>query len=187
MNFKEVLSITLVLFSVIDIIGSIPIIIDLKRRVGRIHNIKATLVSGALMILFLYLGKSILGLFGVDVESFAIAGAIIMSLLAFEMILGVNFFKDDGHSSGSSSIVPLAFPLISGAGTLTTILSLRAVYNEINILIGILINLVFVYLVLRSTNWLEQKIGQSGFSILRRVFGIILLSVSIKIFKENLL
>ena len=186
MNFKEIASITLVLFSVIDILGSIPIIIDLRKKTGHIHSLKATIISGALMISFLFIGQSILQLFGLDVESFSIAGAIIMFLLAFEMILGVPLFKEDGHSAGTSSIVPLAFPLISGAVTLTTILSLRAIYSEINILMGIVINLGFVYLVLKSTGWLERKIGQSGFSILRRVFGIILLAISIKIFKENL-
>lgn len=186
MNFKEIASITLVLFSVIDILGSIPIIIDLRKKTGHIHSLKATIISGVLMISFLFIGQSILQLFGLDVESFSIAGAIIMFLLAFEMILGVHLFKDDGHSAGTSSIVPLAFPLISGAGTLTTILSLRAIYSEINILMGIVINLGFVFLVLKSTGWLERKIGQSGFSILRRVFGIILLAISIKIFKENL-
>lgn len=186
MNFKEILSITLVLFSVIDIVGSIPIVIDLRKKTGHIHSLRATIISGILMVAFLFIGQSILQLFGLDIESFSIAGAIIIFLLAFEMILGIHLFKDDGHSSGSSSIVPLAFPLISGAGTLTTILSLRAIYSEINILIGIIINLLFVYLVLKSTAWLEQKIGQSGFSILRRVFGIILLSISIKIFKQNL-
>ncbi len=186
MNIKDILSISLVLFSVIDIVGSIPIIIDLRKKAGKIHSFKATLISGVLMVSFLFIGQSILKLFGIDVESFAVAGAIIMFLLAFEMILGITLFKDDGHLAGSSSVVPLAFPLISGAGTLTTILSLRAVYSEWNILMGITLNLVVVYIVLKSTNWLEAKIGQSGFSILRRVFGIILLSIAIKILKQNL-
>ena len=184
-NLKEIFSITLVLFSVIDIIGSIPIVIELRKREGDIHSLKATLISGGLMLTFLFLGNSILQLFGLDVSSFALAGAVIMFLLAFEMILGVTLFKGDTDSSGSGSVVPLAFPMISGAGTLTTILSLRAVYSVPNIMVGIVVNLVFIYIVLKSTTWLERKIGKSGFSILRRVFGIILLAIAIKIFKEN--
>ena len=184
-NLKEIFSITLVLFSVIDIIGSIPIVIELRKREGDIHSLKATLISGGLMLTFLFLGNSILLLFGLDVSSFALAGAVIMFLLAFEMILGVTLFKGDTDSSGSGSVVPLAFPMISGAGTLTTILSLRAVYSVPNIMVGIVVNLVFIYIVLKSTTWLERKIGKSGFSILRRVFGIILLAIAIKIFKEN--
>jgi len=184
-NLKEIFSITLVLFSVIDIIGSIPIVIELRKREGDIHSLKATLISGGLMLTFLFLGNSILQLFGLDVSSFALAGAVIMFLLAFEMILGITLFKGDTDSSGSGSVVPLAFPLISGAGTLTTILSLRAVYSVPNIMVGIVVNLVFIYIVLKSTTWLERKIGKSGFSILRRVFGIILLAIAIKIFKEN--
>ena len=184
-NLKEIFSITLVLFSVIDIIGSIPIVIELRKREGDIQSLKATLISGGLMLTFLFLGNSILQLFGLDVSSFALAGAVIMFLLAFEMILGVTLFKGDTDSSGSGSVVPLAFPLISGAGTLTTILSLRAVYSVPNIMVGIVVNLVFIYIVLKSTTWLERKIGKSGFSILRRVFGIILLAIAIKIFKEN--
>jgi len=184
-NLKEIFSITLVLFSVIDIIGSIPIVIELRKREGDIHSLKATLISGGLMLTFLFLGNSILQLFGLDVSSFALAGAVIMFLLTFEMILGITLFKGDTDSSGSGSVVPLAFPLISGAGTLTTILSLRAVYSVPNIMVGIVVTLVFIYIVLKSTTWLERKIGKSGFSILRRVFGIILLAIAIKIFKEN--
>ncbi len=185
-SFKDSLSVTLILFSVIDILGSIPIIISLRKREGKIHSGRATLISGALMILFLFLGQSILQLFGLDVGSFAVAGAIIMFILSLEMILGVNFFHEEPESTGSGSVVPLAFPLIAGAGTLTTILSIRVVYDNLNILVGILINLLFVYLVLKSTNWLELKLGPSGFNILRRVFGIILLAIAVKIFKDNI-
>lgn len=186
-SFKEIISVTLILFSVIDILGSIPVIIDLRKREGHVQSLKATVISGILMILFLFLGKSILGLFGLDVESFAVAGSIIMFILALEMILGVRFFQEDNESKGTGSIVPLAFPLIAGAGTLTTILSLKVVYSTQNILAGIVLNLIFVYLVLKSTNWLERKLGESGFSILRRVFGIILLAIAVKIFKDNIL
>ena len=184
-NIKEILSVTLILFSVIDILGSIPVVISILRREGRIQAEKATIISALLMVAFLYLGQSILNLFGLDVASFAVAGAIVIFIVAMEMILGITLIKDDPEARGSSSIVPLAFPLIAGAGTLTTIISLRAVYSELNILIGILLNLVFVYLVLRSSTWLERVIGKSGFAVLRRVFGVILLAIGVKIFKSN--
>lgn len=184
-DLKEILTITLILFSVIDIIGSIPFIIIIKKREGRIHTEKATIISAVLMVAFLYLGQSILKLFGLDVASFAVAGAIVIFIVAMEMILGITLIKDDPESSGSGSIVPLAFPLIAGAGTLTTILSLRAVYSEANILVGIILNLIFVYIVLRSSSWLERKLGKSVFSVLRRVFGVILLAIAVKIFKDN--
>jgi multiple antibiotic resistance protein len=184
-DLKEIFSVTLILFSVIDILGSIPFIILIRKREGRIHAEKATIISALLMICFLYLGQSILQLFGLDVASFAVAGAIVIFIVAIEMILGITLIKDDPDAHGSGSIVPLAFPLIAGAGTLTTILSLRAVYEEINILIGIVVNLVFIYAVLRSSRWLERVIGPSGFAVLRRVFGVILLAIAVKIFKSN--
>lgn len=185
LNLKDSFSVTLILFSVIDILGSVPIVINLRKKEGHIHSGRATIISGILMVAFLFLGQSILKLFGLDVGSFALAGAIVMFILAIEMILGVTLFRDD-PDAGAGSIVPLAFPLIAGAGTLTTILSIRAVYSTQNILVGIIINLLFVYLVLKSTNWLEKKLGKSGFSILRRVFGIILLAIAVKIFKDNI-
>lgn len=185
-DFKEVLSVTLILFSVIDIIGSIPIIIDLRKKAGHVQSEKATLVSGIIMVVFLLVGEGILGLFGVDVYSFAIAGAVIMFLIGMEMILGVQIFKNDPDSMSSTSIVPLAFPLIAGAGTMTTLISLKAEYQTLNIFIGIFINLIFVYLTLKASGWLEKKIGKGGFNILRKVFGIILLSIAIKLFKTHL-
>jgi multiple antibiotic resistance protein len=184
-DLKEIFSVTLILFSVIDILGSIPVVISILKREGRIQTEKATIISALLMVGFLYLGQSILNLFGLDVASFAVAGAIVIFIVAMEMILGITLIKDDPEARGSSSIVPLAFPLIAGAGTLTTILSLRVVYSEVNILIGILLNLVFVYVVLRSSTWLERVIGKSGFAVLRRVFGVILLAIGVKIFKTN--
>lgn len=184
-NAKEIFSVTLILFSVIDIIGAIPFIIIIKQREGRIHAEKATLISAVLMVGFLFLGQSILKLFGLDVASFAAAGSIVIFIVAMEMILGRTLIKDDPNAKGSGSVVPLAFPLIAGAGTLSTILSLRAVYQEVNLLIGILVNLVFVYMVLRSATWLERKLGKSMFSVLRRVFGVILLAIAVKIFKDN--
>ncbi|MFZ1805869.1 MAG: MarC family protein [Cyclobacteriaceae bacterium] len=185
-NITEVFSVTLILFSVIDILGAIPLIMVIKKRDGRIYAEKATIISAVLMVLFLFLGQSILMLFGLDVASFALAGAIVIFIVAMEMILGITLIKDDPEAAGSGSVVPLAFPLIAGAGTLTTILSLRAVYSEINVLVGILVNLLFVYLVLRLSGWLERVIGKSGFQVLRRVFGVILLAIAVKIFKSNL-
>ncbi|MFT6971954.1 MAG: multiple antibiotic resistance protein [Roseivirga sp.] len=185
-NFKEIISVTLILFSVIDILGSIPIVIDLRKKVGHVQSGKATIVAGVLMILFLFVGDNLLALFGLDVGSFAIAGAIIMFIIGMEMILGRNFFKNEPSGNNTSSIVPIAFPLIAGAGTLTTIVSIKAEYTELNILVGIIVNLGFVYLVLKSTNWLEKKIGQGGIGVLQKVFGIILLSISIKLFKDNI-
>jgi multiple antibiotic resistance protein len=187
MNLKDVFSVTLILFSVIDILGSIPFIILIRKREGRIHAETATLIAAALMIVFLFVGQSVLTLFGLDVNSFAVAGSIIMFIIAMEMILGITLIKDDPDAKGTGSIVPIAFPLIAGAGTLTTILSLRVIYDDVNILIGILLNLVIVYIVLRSSSWLELKIGKSGFAVLRRVFGFILLSIAVKIFKSNIL
>lgn len=185
LNFKEIISVSLILFSVIDILGSIPVIIDLRKKYGHVQSEKITLISGVLMVLFLFLGESILKLFGIDVGSFAISGAIIMFLIGMEMVLGLQFFKSDPEESASASVVPIAFPLIAGAGTMTTLISLKAEYQTWNILVGIVLNLVFVYIVLKTCGWLERKIGSAGFSILRKVFGIILLSIAIKLFKNH--
>jgi multiple antibiotic resistance protein len=185
LSFKEIASVSLILFSVIDMIGNVPVIVDLRKKVGRVQSGLATIVAGALMIIFLFLGSSILGLFGIDVQSFAVAGAIIMFIISLEMILGITLFQHDSTESGSASVVPIAFPLIAGAGTLTTIISLKAVYSTPNILVGIIANLLFVYGVLKAANWLERKIGPSGFSVLRRVFGIIVLSIAVKLFTDN--
>jgi len=184
-DFKQILSVSLILFSVIDILGSIPIIINLRKKVGHIQSGKATIVAGILMITFLLVGKSILTSFGIGVEDFAIAGALIIFALGAEMILGIELFKPDPDATASASIVPIAFPLIAGAGTLTTILTLKAEFEQINIAIGILLNLIFVFIVLKSTTWLERKLGKTGVDVLRRIFGIILLSIAVKIFKTN--
>jgi multiple antibiotic resistance protein len=159
----------------------------LRKKVGHIQSEKATLVAGVLMILFLFAGKSILSLFGIGVEDFAIAGALIIFAIGAEMILGIEIFKADPETTTTTgaSIVPIAFPLIAGAGTLTTILTLKAEFEQVNIAIGILLNLIFVYAVLKSTNWLERKLGRTGLDVLRRIFGIILLSIAVKIFKTN--
>jgi multiple antibiotic resistance protein len=187
LSFKEIISVTLILFSVIDILGNIPIIIDLRKQAGHIQSEKATLVAGVIMIAFLFVGESLLKLFGLDVGSFAIAGAIVLFIIGLEMILGRNFFKTDPQALKSASIVPLAFPLIAGAGTMTTILSLRAEFEKVNILAGIILNLIVIYIVLKTSGWLERKIGVNGFNILRKVFGIILLAIAVKLVKTNLL
>ncbi len=184
-KIKEILSVSLILFSVIDIIGSIPIIIDLRKKAGHVQSEKATLVSGIIMVIFLLLGEGILSLFGIDVGSFAVAGAIIMFLLGMEMILGITLFKEGANDGSTASIVPLAFPLIAGAGTMTTLISLKAEFSTPNILVGIFVNLILVYVVLKTSAWLERKIGNGGFMILRKVFGIILLAIAIKLFKTN--
>lgn len=184
-NFKEIFSVTLILFSVIDIVGSLPVVINLRKRVGTIESGKATIVSGFIMIAFLFLGDRILRLFGLDVDSFALAGAIIIFLIGMEMVLGIEIFKPDLESDSSASIVPLAFPLIAGAGTMTTLISLRAAYSYPNIIAGIVINLILVYIVLKSSVWLERKIGHAGFAIIRKVFGIILLAIAIKLAKSQ--
>jgi multiple antibiotic resistance protein len=188
LNFKEIISVSLILFSVIDILGSIPIIIDLRRKTGDIHAGQATIVSGIIMVGFLYVGKSILNLFGVDINSFAIAGALIIFLIGLEMTLGRNIFKSEGSlgEAKAASIVPLAFPVIAGAGTMTTILSLKSQFAEINILVGIGLNLVFIYVVLRASQWIENRLGQVGANVLRKVFGVILLAIAIKIIKSRI-
>jgi len=183
-NFSEILSVTMVLFAVIDIIGSIPVVISLRNRVGHIHSEKATLAATIIMILFLFVGEGILKLFGVDVASFAVAGSLVLFFLALEMILGVRIYKE--AEPESASIVPIAFPLIAGAGTLTTLVSIRSEYATINIIVGILINAVLVYLVLKNTQHLERFLGKNGINVLRKVFGIILLAISVKLFTSNL-
>lgn len=185
LNFKEILSVTLILFSVIDILGSIPIVIDLRKKYGHVQSGKATIISAIIMIVFLLGGESILRLFGIDIASFAVAGAMIMFLLGMEMVLGLKIFRDDPGDKDSSSIVPLAFPIIAGAGTITTLISLKVEYSTLNIMVGIVVNLIFVYIVLKSSSWLEKKLGPGGFSVIRKVFGIVLLSIAIKIFKTN--
>lgn len=183
-NFKELISVTLVLFSVIDILGSIPIIIDLQKKGIKIEALKAALASLALMSVFLFAGEALLHLFGVDIESFAVAGAIIIFLMGMEMVLGIHIFQD--HSEyRSGTIVPVAFPLIAGAGTMTTIISLRADYDVVNIQLGIVLNILFVFLVLRSSRYISRKLGEGGANVLRKVFGIILLAIAVKLFREN--
>ena len=182
-SVKETMTAFMVLFAVIDILGSVPIIVSLRQKFGRIESEKAAIVAGLLMISFLFIGNNILKFIGVDVNSFAIAGAFVIFIIAIEMILGIEIHKT--NQAQAASIVPIAFPLIAGAGTLTTTLSLRAEYHDINIISGIILNTIFVYLVLKSANWIERKLGDGTLQVLQKVFGIILLAISIKLFTTN--
>ena len=184
-NPKDLISVSLILFSVIDIIGSIPLIIDMKKRGVKIESAKASVIAMVLMLLFLLTGRPLLSLFGVDVESFAVAGSIIIFLLGIEMVLGITLFRDDHLEEKTGTIVPIAFHLLAGAGTMTTILTLKAKYEPIDIALGIVLNTLIVFLVLRSSDWISKKLGESGANVLRKVFGIILLAIAIKIFREN--
>jgi multiple antibiotic resistance protein len=186
MNWKinDLLTVGFTLFAVIDVVGSIPLLISLKKRIGGIREFRATWMSGLLMIVFLFLGERLLNIFGVDVGSFAVAGSIVIFILGLEMVLGIEFFKTEGDPK-SSTLVPIAFPLIAGSGTLTTIISLRANYGETVILIGILINLIIVFLVLKSLNYLARLLGEAGLLAVRKFFGVVLLAIAVKIFATN--
>lgn len=185
-SLKEIVTVTFTLFAVIDMLGSAPILISLKAKMGgHIKTGQATLASGALMILFLFLGKQFLDLLGLDVKSFAVAGSIVIFILGLEMVLGLEFFKPDNNSKGSS-VVPIAFPLIAGSGTLTTIMSLKAGFGDVNILAGILINCVIIFLVLQSLKWIEKALGPNGLLVVRKFFGVILLAIAVKIFGANI-
>src|SRR5688572_20481343 len=186
MAISAVLSVTMILFSVIDIIGSLPIILDLKKRGVQIHAPTATLTAGILMVAFLFFGVAILGLFHVEVSSFALAGSLIIFFIGLEMVLGIHFFKSDPTESASGSIVPIAFPLLAGAGTLTTILSLRSSFDTMEIMIGIAANLLIIFVVLRSTPWLATKLPKPATDALRKIFGILLLAIAIQMFRTNL-
>ena len=188
-NFQEFLTLTFTLFAVIDIIGSVPMLISLKEKMGEIIAWKVTLISGALMVLFFFIGKPFLNILGVDIKSFAVAGSIVIFILGLEMVLGIEFFKSEkGVSTGT--LVPIAFPLIAGSGTLTTIMSLKATFertdkNEYMILVAILVNLIIIYLVLRSLKLIEKALGKAGLMAVRKFFGVILLAIAVKIFATN--
>ena len=186
MAFKidELLTIVFTLFAVIDIVGSIPLLIAMKEKSGAIQSLKVTLISGGLMILFLFLGKPFLQLLGLDVRSFAVGGSIVIFLLGLEMVLGHEIFKGDKNAQ-SGAVVPIAFPIIAGSGTLTTIMSLKANYDELYIALGILINLVIVYAVLKSLNFIERLLGPGGLLAVRKFFGVILIAIAVKIFSSN--
>jgi multiple antibiotic resistance protein len=182
-NYREIATATMVLFAVIDILGSIPVIIGLRAKFGHIQSGKASLVSAAIMIAFLFVGDEILKLVGIDANSFAVAGSFVLFFLALEMILGIRLYKED--KSTSASIVPIAFPLVAGAGTMTTLLSLRAEFFSINIIIAIILNIILVYLVLKSSAKIEKILGDNGLNIIRKVFGIVLLAIAVKLFATN--
>lgn len=181
---SEIVTVSLTLFAVIDILGSIPILLSLKKKMGDISSVQATSVSGGLMLLFFFVGEQALKFMGLDVSSFAIAGSIVIFILAIEMVLGHEIFKAEKDTK-TGNIVPIAFPLIAGSGTLTTIISLKAAYHQYNILIGILINLIIVFICLRSINYIEKLLGPSDIAVVRKFFGVILLAIAIKIFKSN--
>ncbi len=181
--WKDVFTIGMILFAVIDIVGSIPIIVDLRSKMGHIQSEKATIVAAIIMIAFLFVGEEILRLIGIDANSFAVAGSFVLFFLALEMILGIRLYKEDNPST--ASIVPIAFPLIAGAGTMTTLLSLRAVYANINIIIAIIINVIVVYGVLKSSGKIERILGNNGLGVIRKIFGVILLAIAVKLFASN--
>ena len=189
-NFQEFLTLTFTLFAVIDIVGSVPMLISLKEKMGSINAWKVTLISGGLMILFFFVGEPFLNALGVDIKSFAVAGSIVIFILGLEMVLGIEFFKPD-KSAPSGTVVPIAFPLIAGSGTLTTIMSLKATFerssgmNEYMILAAILVNLVIIYIVLRSLNLIERVLGKAGLLAVRKFFGVILLAIAVKVFATN--
>ncbi|MBP9847817.1 MAG: MarC family protein [Flavobacterium sp.] len=182
-NWKDIFTISMILFAVIDIVGSIPIIVDLRSKMGHIQSEKATIVAAVIMIAFLFVGEEILKLIGIDANSFAVAGSFVLFFLALEMILGIRLYKEDNPST--ASIVPIAFPLIAGAGTMTTILSLRAAYDKINIIIAIVINVIVVYGVLKSSGKIERLLGNNGLGVIRKIFGVILLAIAVKLFAAN--
>ncbi len=185
LNINEILTVSFTLFAVIDIIGSIPLLITLKLKMGEIRELRATLISGGLMILFLFFGEKFLGFLGVDVHSFAVAGSIVIFVLGLEMVLGHDFFKSDPKVK-SGTVVPIAFPIIAGSGTLTTVMSLRPIYSEITILVGILLNLIVIYITLHSLKWIEKVLGDVGLLAVRKFFGVILLAIAVKIFSTNI-
>ena len=183
-DIKEILTASLILFAVIDIIGNIPLVISLRQKIGHIQSEKASIIAAVIMIGFLFLGEEILKLIGIDINSFAVAGSLVIFFLALEMILGITLYRDEAPET--ASIVPLAFPMIAGAGTMTSLLSLRAEFNVANIIVAILINILFVYIILKSSKLIGGLLGKSGISVIRKVFGIILLALAVKLFTTNI-
>jgi multiple antibiotic resistance protein len=185
LSFREILTCTFALFAVIDMLGSIPILISLRNKMGGISALRATLVSGLLIILFFLIGESVLNFMGLDIASFAVAGSIVLFILGLEMVLGLEFFKGDNNPK-AGAVVPIAFPVIAGSGTLTTVMSMKSIYYSYNILIAIFLNLIIVYITLKSLGWLERMLGQSGILIIRKFFGVILIAIAVKMFRTNL-
>ena len=184
-SINQIITVTFTLFAVIDMLGNVPVLASLRAKMGgEIRSLQATIASGGLMILFLFIGQQFLNILGLDVQSFAVAGSIVIFIIGLEMVLGIEFFKSDGNPK-SGSVVPIAFPLIAGSGTLTTIMSLKANYFDVNILIGILINCIVIFLVLKSLKWIEKVLGPNGMTVIRKFFGVILLAIAVKIFGSN--
>ncbi|NRR92130.1 MarC family protein [Winogradskyella undariae] len=186
LNFKEIVTAFMILFAVIDIVGNIPIIIDLRKKVGHIQSGKASIIAGVIMIIFLFVGKSLLSLIGIDVNSFAVAGAFVIFFIALEMVLGITLYKDDEHSAVTASVFPLAFPLMAGPGTLTTLLSLRAEFAIENIIVAVISNVLVIFIVLKTSAKIERIIGTNGINIIRKIFGVILLAIAVKLFAHNI-
>ena len=186
LNIKEIFTAFMVLFAVIDIIGNIPIIIDLRKKAGHIQSEKASLIAGLIMIIFLFVGNSILKLVGIDVHSFAVAGAFILLFIALEMILGITLYKQDEESTLNATVFPLAFPLIAGPGSLTTLLSLKSEFQTENIIIAVIVNVIVIFIVLKTSVKIERIIGQNGINITRKVFGVVLLAIAVKLFTSNI-
>jgi multiple antibiotic resistance protein len=186
LNFKEIFTASMVLFAVIDIVGNIPIVISLRKKAGHIHSEKASIIAALVMILFLFLGEEILNLIGINVNEFAVAGSFILFFIALEMILGITLFKDDGSSPDMASVFPLAFPMLAGPGTLTTLLSLRVEFALENVIISIVLNVIVIYAVLKTSSKLQAVLGKNGIGIIQKVFGVILLAIAVKLFTANI-
>ena len=186
LNFKEIATATMVLFAVIDIVGNIPIVISLREKAGHIQSEKASIIAAVVMVFFLFLGKSILRLIGIEVSEFAVAGSLILFFIALEMLLGITLFKDDGSSPDMASIFPLAFPMLAGPGSLTTLLSLRAGYDVQNVIIAVVINVIIIYVVLKTSERLQRVLGKNGIQIIRKVFSVVLLAIAVKLFTSNI-
>ncbi len=186
LNFKNIFTAFMILFAVIDIVGNIPIIIDLRKKVGHIQSEKASLIAGVIMIFFLFIGENILSLIGIDVNSFAVAGSFVLFFIALEMILGITLYKDEDNTTMTASVFPLAFPLIAGPGSLTTILSIKSEFSTPDIIIAIIVNVIVIYLVLKTSGKIEKLIGKNGIQIIRKVFGVVLLAIAVKLFMSNI-
>lgn len=186
LNFKQIATASMILFAVIDIIGNIPIVISLRKRVGHIHSEKASIIAAVVMTLFLFLGESILKLIGINVNEFAVAGAFILFFIALEMILGITLFKDDGSTPDMASVFPLAFPMLAGPGTLTTLLSLRAEYDVENVIVAVIVNVIIIYIVLKTSGKLQRVLGKNGIAVIQKIFGVILLAIAVKLFTSNI-
>lgn len=186
LNFKDIFTAFMILFAVIDIVGNIPIIIDLRKKVGHIQSEKASLIAGVIMIFFLFIGENILSLIGIDVNSFAVAGSFVLFFIALEMILGITLYKDEDNTTMTASVFPLAFPLIAGPGSLTTLLSIKSEFSTPDIIVAIIVNVIVIYLVLKTSGKIEKIIGKNGIQIIRKVFGVVLLAIAVKLFMSNI-